>query len=297
MFSQYFGHYLLNKRLINLLQLQDVLELQKSNHVKLGILAINEGFMSVEQVDETHEKQMLMDKKFGEIAIELGFLTEDQLEILLTAQNKSHLLIGQTLIDRGYLTLKQYSEALINYKKDHSLSDEQFQNISNGDIETLINRTLTVGHPYLRDVYIDYLSLFAKNMIRFIDDQTHIEAQPFTEPEIIPWLVTQKISGDMHLWTGIATDESLFLHIASKFAQEEFDQPDEYAQASISEFLNLHNGLFLVNMSNQNIELDMEPQKVHQDAQLIPDTLGYIVSVHSSSRTFYLILSNQLQYV
>ena len=36
------------------------------------------------------------------------------------------------------------------------------------------------------------------------------------------------------------------------------------AEASVGEFLNLHNGIFLVNISNQGIELKMTPQEVYR---------------------------------
>ena len=42
--------------------------------------------------------------------------------------------------------------------------------------------------------------------------------------------------------------------------RENFHEYDEYVQASIEDFLNLHNGLFNVNISNEkSIELELEP--------------------------------------
>ena len=47
---------------------------------------------------------------------------------------------------------------------------------------------------------------------------------------------------------------------ACRYAGESFSEFDEYVQASLDDFLNLHNGLFLVNMSNDmGVELQLEP--------------------------------------
>jgi len=43
---------------------------------------------------------------------------------------------------------------------------------------------------------------------------------------------------------------------------------DEMVEASVGEFLNLHNGIFLVNMSNEGIELEMTPQEVSSNMMI-----------------------------
>ncbi len=104
MFSQFFGNYLLHRKLVNTTQLREVLALQDTVRVKIGILAIDAGFMTAPQVDRVHQLQIKMDKRFGEIAIKEGYLNEDQLTDLLGQQNKRHLILSQALIDKGILT-------------------------------------------------------------------------------------------------------------------------------------------------------------------------------------------------
>lgn len=274
MFSQYFGHYLLNKGLINTEQLKDALALQAETHVKLGVLSVNEGYMTPSQVEEVHEKQKQIDKRFGEIAIELGFLTEEQLDQLLSGQKQNHLILGQALVDLGVLNIDQFSTAINNYKKEHSLSDEQFDAIKAGDIDTLVKTIVDLEGSSDRELFTNYLSLFAKNLIRFIDDQVRLEAKVVHGQYEADWLVSQLIKnsgeadgdGEQTFSTGIACDEETFIKFASIYAEETINEIDELAKASVSEFLNLHNGIFLVNMSNRGIELDMEPQQVQENA-------------------------------
>lgn len=293
MFSQYFGHYLLNKTIVTTEQLQKALELQKSTHLKLGVLAINEGFMSATQVEETHQKQMQMDKRFGEIALQLGYLTEPQLSQLLAAQKESHLVLGQVLVDENILTLEQLSEALSSYKRDHSLSDEQFQAITKGDVELLLNQMLHLEASSDKPLLLDYITLFAKNIIRFVDEQLHMETLPTTNVLSGDRIVYQKIHGDIELFTAIIAEETVFLDIASKYSQEALSSIDELAEASVSEFLNLHNGLVTVNLSNQGTELDMEPQQVVANGTIQSFQDASIVKVTISSGSFTLFISKK----
>jgi hypothetical protein len=70
MFNKYFGNYILRKNIINHNDLKTVLEKQHSTRVKLGVLAIESGYMSAAEVTKVHRLQSVQDKRFGEIAIE-----------------------------------------------------------------------------------------------------------------------------------------------------------------------------------------------------------------------------------
>lgn len=289
MFSQYFGHYLLNRELITREQLADVLEFQQSVHVKFGVIAVDKGFMTPLQVVEVHEKQKQMDKRFGEIAVELGYLTNEQVESLVSAQKQNHLFLAQALVDRGYMTIEQFGSALNDYKKENSLSDDQFKAIKNGSIESLVENILDTKDSVNKNTYGKYLSLFVKNMIRFIDDQVYLEMAD-GDAQQGKWLVHQEILGEFPLFTGISANEEVFLQIASIYAEEKLTEVDELAKASVSEFLNLHNGIYLVNMSNSGIELNMKPQEVIENVIVAGELL--IVTVHTSKGSFQLILSD-----
>lgn len=291
MFSQYFGHYLLNRELITREQLTDVLAFQQSVHVKFGVMAIDEGFMTPQQVEEVHEKQKQVDKRFGEIAIELGYLTDGQVNSLVSMQKQAHLFLAQALVDRGYMTIEQFGTALNDYKKVNSLSDKQFDAIKNGSIESIVESILIRRNSAEKTVFGNYLSLFAKNMIRFIDDQVYLEVAGQEVNIQGKWLVQQEITGESPLFTAIAADDESFLHIASKFAEEELTEVDELAKAAVSEFLNLQNGIYLVNMSNLGIELNMKPQKVMDNATISTESL--LVIVNTTKGAFQLILSDK----
>lgn len=291
MFSQYFGHYLLNHELITREQLADVLDFQQAVHVKFGVIAVDEGFMTPSQVEQVHNTQKQVDKRFGEIALDLGFLTTDQVETLVHAQKQGHLLLAQALIDRGYMTIEQYSTALNNYKKDYSLSDDKFEKIKSGNIDVLVENLLERKDSSKQAIFGAYLSLFAKNIIRFIDPQVYLDLPSSDQLHLGKWFVQQEIVGETPLFTAISADDEVFLHIASIYAEEELTEVDELAKAAVSEFLNLHNGIYLVNKSNDGIELNMKPQEVFEETTC--DGELFIVAVHTSKGPFHLILSDE----
>ena len=60
MYTQFFGNYLLEKDIITTEQLLDALQEQSKVHLKLGTLAIHEGYMTAGEVDniiimQTHQ--------------------------------------------------------------------------------------------------------------------------------------------------------------------------------------------------------------------------------------------------
>lgn len=74
------------------------------------------------------------------------------------------------------------------------------------------------------------------------------------------YCVTQKDEGLLSFNSGVDMSKSVAIAFASRYAKEEFHEFDEYVKASIEDFLNLHNGLFNVNMSNEfSLELNLCP--------------------------------------
>lgn len=293
MFSQYFGNYLLNKNYLTAIQLKDAMDYQKSVHVKLGVLAINMGYMNSLQVFEVHELQTKMDKKFGEIAIEKGYLNEDNLEKLLSCQKQGYLQLSQALINRGYLNLDQLQEALENYKNDCHLTEQELDILKQGEIDQIVHIFLKFENSSLKKIYGDYISLMLKNIIRLIDENPRLEKNPELNAYCTEWLVYQEIKENPNIFTGIAANNEMFLTLASKYAGEEFTAVDEMVQACVAEFLNVHNGIFLVNMSNQGIELEMNPQIVGNQVTLTDLAGTYIIPIYLSHGKIDLIVSAQ----
>lgn len=295
MFSQYFGNYLLNNGLLTDEQLTNCLKIHQSTHVKLGVIAVDKNYLTPSQVENIHEVQRKKDMLFGEIAVSLGYLTSEQVEEMLSTQKNNHLQLAQAIVNLGYLSIEEFSISLNDYKNKYSLSEERFNAIKNGNIDAIV-QVLLSEQSVSAQKYADYITLFIKNTVRFIDNSIHIEIVPFTKIKTHDFVVRQQIIGYQKMDTFILAQEDIFLEVASKFAEEELNEVDELAQASVSEFLNLHNGIYLVNQSNKGIELTMNPQKIYTDLELISLNANALrVIIHTSFGEFQLVICDDLQ--
>lgn len=266
MFTQLFGHYLLNKGIITGEQLRAALEAKNGTRAKLGALAIDAGYMTAEQVEQVHEEQRRVDKRIGDIAVGMGFLTSEQVDELLARQKTANIVLGQTLIDLGYLTNKQFEEALSGYKASASFADE---NTDDSKLAADFVTVLGLENSDKKDIYVEYLLLLVKNLIRFVGDDFVIGKRIVLDSVKPSYAVSQVIKGEIAAYTAICGEEKAFVGFASRYAGEEVTAPDEYAEDYVGEFLNLQNGLFSVNISNEkNIELDLTPQTPEHGADI-----------------------------
>jgi hypothetical protein len=275
MFSKYFGNFLMNKGIITSEQLNEVFQAEKSSHVKLGILALNKNFMTFAQIKEVNGTQLSNDRKFGEIAIEKGYLTVEKLEALLTSQKSSYLLLSQILLDKNILTMEQISKHLFNYKNENGLTNEELQELTNDNIEKIIISELNEKNSTLQE----YLILLVKNIERHLKEKSYVEkVSEFTND--YPLVANQKISGEYNLDTYVMLNEKDFIKVASIFAEEELTETDELCQSAVLEFLNLHNGIFIVNEVDKGFDLDLEVQTLIEPRQT-PKQLTYFKIVFS----------------
>ena len=106
MFSQFFGHYLLENKKITAEQFSSCMKYIMTNRVKLGLIAENEGLLTGKQATELNQLQMQTDKRFGDLAVEKGYLTESDVSYLLGLQGNPYLIFIQALEENGYLDRK-----------------------------------------------------------------------------------------------------------------------------------------------------------------------------------------------
>lgn len=286
MFTQLFGHYLLNKNYITTDQLRKALEAKNETRVKLGALAIDAGYMTAVQVEKVHEEQKRLDKRIGDLAVSMGFLTEAQVDELLSKQKTANIVIGQTLIDLGYMTNADFEKALSEYKASAGFTGEENDDSS---LAENITAVFALDDMNDKDFYVEYLMLFVRNIVRFIGDDFAFAGCAKNPETKNAYLCSQDVTGAVSAYTAIGGDKDVFYALASRYAGEQVED-DEFAEACAGEFLNLQNGLFAVNVSNtRNTELDLTPQVSEKDVTLNLDD-GIQVSLAFSFGTLNVII-------
>lgn len=290
MFSVFFGQFLLNQGILDKNELNRLLDISKETRVKLGVLAINSGLMTVDNVNRVNILQQQIDKRFGQLSIDEGFLTEPELELLLSVQTSEHLKLSQTLVDEKIMTIEEVDDLLKAYKSSYSLSDESFESLKDGKAKTIIDTYLNFGNDNFADLYKEYISLFYKNIVRFIDSNIHINHVEVIDSKQYDFLIKQDIIGPKRIYTGFASTSDVLVKFASKYADESFHSLDDYAQDALGEFLNLNNGLYLVNLSDYGVEMSLNLQTIQKN-HVIDSNRVYCIPIHSTFGRIDLLIS------
>ncbi len=276
MFEAYFGKYLEDRGVITKEQYKEVVVDSQNARVRLGILAVAEGFMTEEEADEVNDAQRRLDKRFGDIAVDRGYLTNSQVEMLLNKQGDSYLLFVQAVVERNILTLDQIKDYVIEYKKAKNLSDLDVEALKSGDTDRIIS--VLMKDTNIAPVIKDYISLTARNIERFIERQFRIGSVSVVEKVTAPFVAAQVLDGDYRIFTGFFGEGEALKIIAEAYAKEEFDVIDLDVVDAACEFLNCNNGLFATKLSNEYVDIDMLPPILKDTITEIRDN-GNIVKV------------------
>lgn len=280
MYAQFFGNYLLSRGAITGEQLIHAMQKKSVGHMKLGTLAMHAGYMTANEVDQIVIMQTHQDSRFGELAIREGYLTEAQVTELLKAQNPDFLQLGQTLVDEGIIDNQQLQSLMIDYQSENEIYEEDYSNETRESIEHLVENFFVIAERSLSSFEVSFVRLLFTNLVRFIgDDFTPVS--PYSCKEYpTNFCVSQQINGRFTIKTYIDMPETACIEFASRYVGEEFTSFDEYVQSSLDDFLNLHNGLFNVNISNDlSIELTLDPPHVESDELLTFKAETYLLPI------------------
>lgn len=290
MYTQFFGNYLLSKEYITNEQLFDALKEKSQKHTKLGTLAIHSGLMTAAEVDSVIVEQTHQDKKFGELTIEMGYLTDEQVKTLLNIQSPDFLLLGQLLLDKGIIDNTTLEKIIKDYRHENEISDLDMVLEDKESVENLIEHFFS--ETSLKPSALDkmYIELLFNSFIRFVgDDYTPLSAE-LCENFNADCVVRQDICGEYAISTYIGMNQTTAINFASRYVKENFSVYDEYVQASLDDFLNLNNGLFTVNCSNEKaLELTLSAPE-HLDGEPLTFKKAYKLKVLYPFGTVHFII-------
>lgn len=252
MYTQFFGNYLFSKGYVTKEQLIPALMRQPKDTVHIGTLALYSGYMSANEIEYIRQLQIEQGRKFGELAIEHGYLTSEKVLELLNAQKPNFLVLGQILIEDGVFTYEQFENILTDYRSQHEFLDMELNEDNKDDIKRLLNSFSLLSETAIPEFGKTYLELLLNNFVRFIgDDFTALPPDNCTEFPM-ECCVSQSINGGYVVNTYLCMDKATATEFACRYTDEYFPEFDEYVDASIEDFVNLHNGLFIVNASNES---------------------------------------------
>ena len=288
MFANIFGSYLVKKKIITEDEFLSIKFEFNRTRVKLGLIAVSEKLMTYEQADEVNLKQQQYDRKFGDIAVSMGYLTDVQVERLLTLQGNEYMRFCQSAVDKEILTLEQIEGAMDYYKKENGFTFADMEAIKSGDVD----RILPLFLPQMSDgPVLDLLALTFRCINRLASDDISIKRGYVTSNFRSGAIAIQEIVGDYKVRMGFSGDDKGILAIAEAFAKQFFDAVDINALDSVGEFINICNGLFTTQMSQNGMELNLLPPTLSTDPVDINGSSVVIIPIFINQQPLDWIIS------
>ncbi len=138
-----------------------------------------------------------------------------------------------------------------------------------------------------------YLAELIFNLNRFVDE--NITSRPTEIVDKIPdnCYIAQGITGDYNALSAVYAEPSVLTNFAASYSKMELDHYDDIIDELAADFLNLHNGLFLVNLSEtENVESTLTPPVSNTESgPLKPLSDTYIMPVDFKFGTVNFVLS------
>lgn len=117
-----FGEYLVGQNIIREQDRVRALEIQKTDQVALGQLALQSGLIDNKQLFRILSRQRKPDEKeksFGRLAVEMQYLNLEQVETLLERQTHTNRLLGEILVSQGMVPQMELIKALKHFRSQN----------------------------------------------------------------------------------------------------------------------------------------------------------------------------------
>lgn len=285
MFAQIFGKYLVENDIVNKYSMEEIMDKLNNTRVKLGTIAVAEGYMTETQAIEVNKIQASRDAKFGDIAIEKGYLSKEQLETILSKQGNESMKFIQLLNEEAGLMMDSIEDELCEFKKFNGYDDYELEALKNDDIDVIISLYAVSSNPLVTEL----ADIVMKNITRFVTEDFYFDRMHKVSEYSYKAFTGQRIFGDNRMFVGFASDEEGNNILAKGYANEVSLEDDVEVYDAISEFTNLNSGLFATALSRRKIAADMEIPVVFENESITGK--AYVMPIYIKGKQVDLIIS------
>lgn len=249
--NRYFSQYLLNAGVLDAGNISDVMP--KSAHAvpQLHILAMQQHLLSESQVEELSTADDVV-----KTLEEAKMLSDAQIESLKNTVPGRDARVAQTLLDEHIADLKTIERCFREYDNDelHPIKDA---------VKKIVSKYEEMNP--VADIYGEYTEMFVGAMQRFMNT----DAVVLTEATDLDFagtrIVSQSMGGQLSLAVAVLAKNQMFLEMARRYSGEDLTELDELAEDSLAEFINVLNGLYIVNLSGRDLDMDLDMPRSSQD--------------------------------
>ena len=249
--NRYFSQYLLNAGVLDAGNISDVMP--KSAHAvpQLHILAMQQHLLSESQVEELSTADDVV-----KTLEEAKMLSDAQIESLKNTVPGRDARVAQTLLDEHIADLKTIERCFREYDNDelHPIKDA---------VKKIVSKYEEMNP--VADIYGEYTEMFVGALQRFMNT----DAVVLTEATDLDFagtrIVSQSMGGQLSLAVAVLAKKQMFLEMARRYSGEDLTELDELAEDSLAEFINVLNGLYIVNLSGRDLDMDLDMPRSSQD--------------------------------
>ncbi len=283
MYSQLFGSFLLRREVISPEQLMEAISTAEQSHLHVGTAAMYCNILSPAEVDAIIDHSKEEGKSFAEAAKSLGYLSDDQIRQLKAERIPDYVLIGETLVKQGAISNGELESLIVDYQNETEFYDLDLNEENQAAVNKLVERFFLISDVPVNKQSVLYLQLLFNNLVRHIGDDFTPAAPIRCAEYATNFCVSQRFHGQINCTTRINMDKDVAIEFASRYANEAFDEFDEYVSASVEDFINLHNGLYVVNISNDSsVEITLDPPIVEDEQMLVFNEETFIIPLEYS---------------
>jgi CheY-specific phosphatase CheX len=242
--SQYFAQYLLNTGMLSGDEVKGMLMKSMSCKPKLPLLAMYQGLVTARQLTDLGVETAA----FAAAAQEKGLLTKSQVQNLSQAVTGESLRFAQALLDAGRMDYVRLAELFADYREAPVRPlKEAVARLADGSLDKEL------------EYYNAYVEIFMRSLIRFMDTPAVINVfESLLDSDEQTRIVSQRLSGDLSMVTGLFAADDTFVEMARRYSREDIQEVDELAVDSITEFLNVMNGLYAIDLAKRQMDVDLE---------------------------------------
>ena len=246
----YFAQHLLNTGEITSGELPSLLADSTAVEPELAILAMQDGLLTGAQAAELADSGA----DFADAAQEKKMLMAGQIAALKKSVPEESARFAEALFRQGRYDYRRLGELL---SAGRAAADPVREAVVRMGADLL---------PGEVERYSDFVAIFLRSVIRFMDTPAVISNRaPNLRGDARTYAVSQRLTGDLVLVTGLLAKEDMFVEMAKRYSHEEIHTVDEMAIDSLGEFLNVVNGLFIVDMARQDLEIDLGLPRVEEN--------------------------------
>ena len=249
--NRYFSQYLLNAGVLDAGNISDVMP--KSAHAvpQLHILAMQQRLLSESQVEELSTADDVV-----KTLEEAKMLSDAQIESLKNTVPGRDARVAQTLLDEHIADLKTIERCFREYDNDE-LHPIKYA------VKKIVSKYEEMNP--VADIYGEYTEMFVGALQRFMDT----DAVVLTEATDLDFagtrIVSQSMGGQLSVAVAVLAKNQMFLEMARRYSGEDLTELDELAEDSLAEFINVLNGLYIVNLSGRDLDMDLDMPRGGQD--------------------------------